>query len=69
MIFFPTFLRILLEKYTIFFAISHLYWKFSNREEKKDAEKSAPQRCSQFLWKDENQVLQLLHNALCNIFR
>ena len=39
MIFFPTFLRILLEKYTIFFAISHLYWKFSNREEKKRCRK------------------------------
>ena len=41
----------------------------SNREEKKYTEKTAPQRCIQFLWKDENQVLQLLHNALCNIFR
>ena len=36
---FPTFLRILLEKYTIFFAISHLYWKFSNREGEKKMQK------------------------------
>ena len=39
MIFFQLFCEFCSKKYTIFFAISHLYWKFSNREEKKKMQK------------------------------